>query len=132
MTHYPMLGSAALVAFVPTTDLDRAQAFYGEVLGLPLADRDAFACRFDANGTPLRVSLVDALTPAPGTALGWVAPDIHATVRALLDRGVTFARYDGMRQDDDAVWTAPNGDFVAWFHDPDGTTLSLTQEAHPA
>lgn len=127
-----MLGSAALVAFAPTTDLDRAQAFYGDVLGLPLVDRDAFVCRFDANGTPLRVSLVDALTPAPGTALGWVVPDIHATVRALVDRGVTFAGYDGMEQDDDAVWTAPSGDLVAWFHDPDGTTLSLTQEAHPA
>lgn len=127
-----MLGSAALVAFAPTTDLDRAQAFYGTTLGLALVTRDGFACQFDAHGTPLRVSLVDTLTPAPGTVLGWVVPDIHAAVRGLADRGVTFARYDGMGQDDDGVWTAPSGDCVAWFHDPDGNTLSLTEEARPA
>ncbi len=127
-----MLGSAALVAFAPTTDLDRARAFYGDTLGLELVTRDGFACQFDAHGTPLRVTLVDALTPAPGTVLGWLVPDIHATVRALADRGVTFARYDGMGQDDDGVWTAPSGDHVAWFHDPDGNTLSLTQAVRPA
>ena len=127
-----MLGSAALVAFAPTTDLDRAQAFYGSMLGLPLVSRDGFACQFDAHGTPLRVSLVDTLAPAPGTVLGWIVPDIHATVRALIDGGVTFARYDGMGQDDDAVWTAPSGDRVAWFHDPDRNTLSLTEEVRPA
>ena len=127
-----MLGSAALVAFAPTTDLDRAQAFYGDTLGLELVTRDGFACQFDAHGTPLRVSLVDTLTPAPGTVLGWLVPDVHATVRALADRGVTFARYDGMGQDEDGVWTAPSGDHVAWFQDPDGNTLSLTQAAGPA
>ena len=127
-----MLGSAALVAFAPTTDLDRARAFYGDTLGLELVTRDGFACQFDAYGTPLRVSLVDTLTPAPGTVLGWLVPDVHATVRALADRGVTFARYDGMGQDEDGVWTAPSGDHVAWFQDPDGNTLSLTQAVRPA
>ena len=96
-----MLGSSVIVAFAPTTDLDRAQAFYGDTLGLELVTRDGFACQFDAYGTPLRVSLVDTLTPAPGTVLGWLVPDVRATVRALVDRGVTFARYEGMGQDDD-------------------------------
>ena len=127
-----MLGSCDLVAFAPTTDLDRARAFYGDTLGLELVTRDGFACQFDAHGTPLRVSLVDTLTPAPGTVLGWLVPDVHATVRALADRGVTFARYDGMGQDEDGVWTAPSGDHVAWFQDPDGNTLSQTQAAGPA
>jgi len=126
-----MLGSSVIVAFAPTTDLDRAQAFYGDTLGLPLVGRDPIACRFDAHGTPLRVTRVDALTPAPGTVLGWIVPDIHVAVRDLAGRGVAFARYDGMGQDDDAVWTAPSGDRVAWFHDPDGNTLSLTEEARP-
>jgi len=126
-----MLASAALVAFAPTTDLDRAQAFYGDTLGLALASRDAFACSFDAQGTTLRVILVDSLTPAPWTVLGWTVPDVHATVRALAGRGVACTRYDGMGQDDDGVWTAPSGDQVAWFPDPDGNTLSVTQ-ARPA
>jgi hypothetical protein len=37
------------------------------------------------------------------------------------------ARYEGMDQDSDGVWTAPGGDKVAWFTDPDGNVLSLTQ-----
>ena len=47
-------------------------------------------------------------------------PDIGAAVTDLTDRGVQFARDDGMTQDDLGIWTAPGGDQVAWFHDPDG------------
>ena len=32
-----------------------------------------------------------------------------------------------MNQDSDGVWTTPGGDQVAWFTDPDGHVLSLTQ-----
>jgi catechol 2,3-dioxygenase-like lactoylglutathione lyase family enzyme len=126
-----MLESAALVAFAPTTDLDRAQAFYEGTLGLTLTTRDSFACCFDAHGTTLRVTLVESLSAAPWTVLGWTVPDVHATVRALAGRGVACTRYDGMGQDDDGVWTAPSGDQVAWFHDPDDNNLSVTQ-ARPA
>jgi catechol 2,3-dioxygenase-like lactoylglutathione lyase family enzyme len=123
-----MLQNAPVVAFVATTDLGRARAFFGDRLGLPLRSEDDFACVFDAAGTPLRVNRVDSLTPAPYTILGWTVADAGATARALAARGVEILRFDGMGQDEDGVWTAPGGARVVWFHDPDGNTLSVTQE----
>jgi len=125
------LGACDVVAFTATRDLDRARAFYAVVLGLELVEQTPIACVLAANGTTVRVSLVDDLTPAPYTVLGWLVPDIRASVRDLTARGVTFERFDGMDQDHDGVWTAPSGDRVAWFKDPDGNTLSVT-EATPA
>ena len=123
-----MLGSAKLVAFVPTRDPARARAFYADVLGLPLVSEDAFALVFDCGGTMLRVANVGAaLRPAPFTILGWHVPDAAAAVRALGERGVEVIRYDGMGQDELGIWTSPAGARVAWFHDPDGNVLSITQ-----
>ena len=124
-----MLGARDLVAFVAATDAARARTFYENVLGLTLIEDTPFAIVFDANGTTLRVSLVDHLEPAGYTVLGWTVDDIVASVRGLAARGVSFNQYDGMGQDDLGVWTAPGGDQVAWFPDPDGNTLSLTQAA---
>jgi predicted enzyme related to lactoylglutathione lyase len=124
-----VLGSAPVVAFAPATDLGRARAFFGDVLGLSLLHEDGFACVFDAGGTTLRVTRVDELTPAPFTILGWAVPDARAAARSLVERGVELLRVDGIGQDDDGVWTAPGGARVVWFHDPDGNTLSVTQDA---
>jgi hypothetical protein len=88
---------------------------------------NAFACVLDANGTMLRVTAVPGVSPAGYTVLGWRVTDIAATVLALTARGVVFRRYDGMDQDEQGIWTTPGGDKVAWFADPDGNTLSLTQ-----
>ena len=122
-----VLSQSELVGFVSTTDLDAATAFYGEILGLPLLERNEFACVFDANGTQLRVTKLDRLEPAPYTVLGWRVPDMTAAARALVDRGVSAERFDGMGQDGDGVWTTPGGDKVLWFRDPDNNLLSLTQ-----
>jgi catechol 2,3-dioxygenase-like lactoylglutathione lyase family enzyme len=122
-----VLETSPLVAFAPATDLDRAQAFYAGVLGLPLVERSPYACVFAAAGTTLRVTLVGATAGAPYTILGWEVPDIAVTVGALALAGVIFLRYDGMAQDDQGVWTTPDGARVAWFPDPDGNVLSLTQ-----
>jgi catechol 2,3-dioxygenase-like lactoylglutathione lyase family enzyme len=122
-----VLGSGAVVGFVPTRDLEAARTFYQGVLGLTLVEMTPIAVVLDANGTALRVTLVDELTPAPYTILGWQVRDVHATGRGLAARGVAFERFEGMGQDDDGVWTAPSGDQVAWFKDPEGNTLSVTQ-----
>jgi predicted enzyme related to lactoylglutathione lyase len=124
-----MLGSSDLVAFAATADLGRARAFYEGVLGLPVTSHDEFACVFDAHGTMLRVTAVPQVLLAGYTVLGWRVADIGAAVRGLAGRGVAFTRDDGMDQDEDGVWTAPGGGRVAWFTDPDGNTLSLTQFA---
>jgi catechol 2,3-dioxygenase-like lactoylglutathione lyase family enzyme len=124
-----MLGSSPIIAFVATTDPERARGFYVDTLGLRLVRQDAFALEFDAGGTMLRVVTVRELHPAGYTVLGWIVDDLAARVHELVGRGVVFQRYGGMEQDDDGVWTSPSGARVAWFADPDGNTLSLTEFA---
>ena len=122
-----MLGSAALVGFVSSTDLGRSRAFYEARLGLALVSTGELACVFDCAGTELRVTLVDSVAAAPYTVLGWNVPDIAGAVRELAVRGVEFVRYPALQQDALGIWSAPSGARVAWFRDPDGNTLSLTQ-----
>lgn len=121
------LAGATLVAFLPTDDLDRSRTFFVEVVGLRLIHDDAYACTYDVGGTRLRVNLVQPFERPPHTVLGWDVAHLVDATAALTARGVTFERYDGMTQDASGIWTAPNGDLVAWFKDPDGNTLSLTQ-----
>jgi catechol 2,3-dioxygenase-like lactoylglutathione lyase family enzyme len=116
-----MLASDELIAFVTTADPGRARAFYADTLGLPLA------LVFRVNGTMLRVAIARDVVPAPYAVLGWAVDDIAARVRELSARGVSFERYGEMEQDELGVWRSPGGARVAWFKDPDGNTLSLTQ-----
>jgi catechol 2,3-dioxygenase-like lactoylglutathione lyase family enzyme len=122
-----MLGTAKLVCFAATIQPAEALEFYRHVLGLSLVDDGPFALVFDANGTMLRVQKVHDLSPAPYTTLGWEVGDLRATIRELTEKGVGFEHYAGLPQDDLGVWTTPDGSLVAWFKDPDGNTLSLTE-----
>lgn len=122
-----MLESAELIAFVATADVPRARAFYEDVVGLELVGDDGFALVFDAHGTTLRVTQVAEVAVAPYTTLGWLVPDVVTTIAALAGRGVVFERFDGIDQDEHGIWTAPGGGRIAWFKDPDGNTLSVTE-----
>lgn len=124
-----MLADARLIAFVATTDAERARGFYGDTLGLHLQSDQPYALVFDAHGTVLRVQKVEAVQPPPYTVLGWDVPDITQAVQALSQRGVQFERFPGLDQDDLGIWTTPDGSRVAWFEDPEGHILSLTQFA---
>lgn len=115
-----------MVGFVITTDPERAKAFYGGVLGFKVVSDDPFAIAFDANGTMLRVTKAKEFTPAPHTILGWQVDDIRQAVAELVAAGVTFERYPGMPQDKDGICTFP-GAYVAWFKDPEGNVLSISQ-----
>jgi catechol 2,3-dioxygenase-like lactoylglutathione lyase family enzyme len=121
------LDLAHIIGFVPTRDFAKAQAFFEKTLGLRLVNNDGFALVFDANGTMLRVVNVKEFTPFPFTLLGWNVPDIETSVKLLEEKGVRFERYGFFEQDALGVWTAPSGEKVAWFKDPDGNTLSLSQ-----
>jgi catechol 2,3-dioxygenase-like lactoylglutathione lyase family enzyme len=125
-----VLGDRPIRAFVRTTSLEEARGFYEGVLGLDVVQEDPYFCILDAGGARVHLVLVDELQPIPGTVVGWTVDDIAATVPTLEARGVTFIRYDELDQDDLGVWTALGGDRVAWFQDPDGNTLSLTQPAN--
>ena len=122
-----MLSQSRLVCFIATTDAERARAFYHGKLGLALIEDGGYALVFDANGTQLRVQRVQDVAPHAYTALGWEVDDVATTVRALAANGVAMARFPGLPLDADGVWDTPDGSRVAWFHDPDGNTLSLSQ-----
>ena len=122
-----MLANSAIVAFVATTDPSRAKAFYRDVLGLLLISEDEYALVFDAHGTMLRIAIVGEIVLAPYTVLGWQVSDIDATVRGLAAKGIKFERYAWMEQDALGIWSAPSGAKVAWFKDPDGNLLSVSQ-----
>ncbi|MCB0977170.1 MAG: VOC family protein [Acidimicrobiales bacterium] len=122
--------AASLIAFVPSRDLVKARAFYVDVVGLTFVSEDPFAVVVSSRGVTVRianVSTVDSFTPYPFTILGWSVEDIAARVGELAKKGVSFQRYDGMKQDDLGIWSSPSGALVAWFADPDGNVLSLTQ-----
>jgi catechol 2,3-dioxygenase-like lactoylglutathione lyase family enzyme len=118
------LADADLIAFVPTKDMAKARPFYENTLGLKLEGSSPVACAFRANGVLLRLIAVEQLTPFPFTVLGWSVKDIATTVAGLTANGVAFERIE---QDKHGVWLSPGGARVAWFKDPDGNTLSLTQ-----
>jgi catechol 2,3-dioxygenase-like lactoylglutathione lyase family enzyme len=122
-----MLSSMKIMAFVPTKDAEKARAFYEGVLGLRFVKDDGFALVLDANGIMVRVAKVQQFTPAQFTILGWNVSDIEKVVQDLQQKGVHFERYGFFKQDELGIWTAPSGDKVAWFRDPDGNVLSVSQ-----
>ena len=132
-----MLAGYPLIGFIPTHDAERARSFYEKSLGLAFIADDGFALVFmtesassDRPGNLIRVVRAGEFTPAPYTVLGWEVTDLPGLARTLASRGVLPQRYAFLHQDEDGVWTAPNGSHVLWFADPDGNILSLSE--HPA
>ncbi len=122
------LADFKIIGFIPIIDVPRARAFYADTLGLRLVrEEPPFALVFEANGNMLRLAMVKEIAPAHGTVLGWQVPEITLVVRNLQLAGVTFEHYDGLPQDELGIWTSPTGARVAWFKDPDGNTLSVSE-----
>ena len=125
-----MLSATPIIGFVPTRDAGRSREFYENTLGLTFVADDGFALVFRSGGNMIRIARVQELLPAVHTILGWEVADIVAEAGALTGRGVVFMRYPFLPADQvDAlgIWSAPGGTKVAWFQDPDGNTLSLSQ-----
>jgi catechol 2,3-dioxygenase-like lactoylglutathione lyase family enzyme len=130
MPQSERLGKYNIIGFLNIVDVARAKAFYQDTLGLRLlSEEPPFALVFEANGIMLRLGMAKELPPAHGTVLGWQVPDIIAAIRELEEAGVRFERFEQLKQDELGIWTAPTGAKVAWFKDPDGNLLSLSE--HP-
>ena len=130
MSQHRGLSSYNIIGFVTIVDVERAKAFYRDTLGLRLVSEEPpFALVFQANGIMLRLGMGKERPPVQGTVLGWQVPDIAAAVKDLIEAGVSFERYGFMKQDELGIWTSPTGAKVAWFKDPDGNVLSLSE--HP-
>ena len=122
------LDNAKPVAFVSVRDRDEGRAFYEGVLGLKHKSRDDFGDFYAFGDGLLRMTPMPDFQPHAHPVLGWDVPDIASAVRALNEKGITFSIYDGMGQDELGIWSAPDGKAkVAWFADPFGNLLSLSQ-----
>lgn len=123
-----MFGQAKPVCFILTADLAKARGFYTDNLGLTESGSDPYAVSYDLAGTLMRLTVVADHQPSPHTVLGWQVTDIEAAVDALADKGVACAVYEGFGQDARGIWTEPaSGTKIAWFFDPEGNNLSVTQ-----
>jgi len=122
-----MLNKSKLINFIAAKDPEKARKFYEVTLGLKFVSGDQFALVFEVKDTMLRIQIVEEVNPHRYTSLGWEVTDLVNDISELTQRGVKFARYEGMGQDEKGVWRAPSGAKVAWFTDPAGNILSLTE-----
>jgi catechol 2,3-dioxygenase-like lactoylglutathione lyase family enzyme len=127
-----MLASGKMVGFVPSTDYHRSRAFYEGKLGFDFVSLDQYALVMNAGGQKIRIAKVSNFTPLQGTVLGWEVKDIQAVATWLQSRGVILEKYPFAQDRDLGIWTAPSGDRVAWFKDPDGNILGISQHTNLA
>lgn len=116
-------------------DSAAAKDFYGDVLGLKVTDEDVAGFQMVtlhlATGGRVLLYPKENHEPATYTALYFPVDDIDKTVDELIEKGITLERYEGMHQDEKGITRglANNmGPDVAWFKDPSGNILSVTQE----
>jgi len=124
-----MLGSGKMVGFVPTKDYEESRGFYVDKLGFEFVSLDQFALVVSIGGHKIRIAKVPNFTPLQGTILGWEVENIEQVVQWLAERGVLTEKYSFVQDRERGIWLTPNGDKVAWFKDPDGNILSVSQ--HP-
>jgi catechol 2,3-dioxygenase-like lactoylglutathione lyase family enzyme len=122
-----MLVAGKIMGFVPTKDSGKARAFYEGKLGFQFVSEDQFALVVKAGETMIRIAHAQDFTPAPYTVMGWQVSDIESVVDWLQARGVAMEKYPFVPDRERGIWAAPTGDKVAWFKDPDGNVLSVSQ-----
>jgi len=122
-----MLASSKLIGFVQTTDYEKARAFYEGKLGFEFVSLDQFALVMRAGAHMIRIVRMAKFAPGQGTILGWEVGDVPSMAAWLRDKGVAFEKYPFVEDKEHGIWTTPNGDKVAWFKDPDGNILSISQ-----
>ena len=122
-----MLASGRMIGFLVTTDYEKARDFYERKLGFQFVSLDQFAMVLNTGENMIRIVKVDGFKPFQGTVLGWQTDDIRRVVLWLKERGVETEKYLFVEDKELGIWTAPSGDQVAWFKDPDGNVLSVSR-----
>lgn len=122
-----MLGNAKIVGFIPTLDIAASKAFYVDILGLEFKNENPYKVELNSNGNIMMLVKLQEHTATTFTILGWEVTDIVAKVHEFKEKGVKIEIYEGYGQDELGIWTAPSGNKVAWFKDPDGNVLSISQ-----
>ena len=120
---------AKSILFAATANPEQSLSFYQDVLGLQLISDQPFALVFSTAGIMLRVQKVEQVMPPPYTSLGWEVVNLAQATSELINKGVVFERFPFLDQDDAGIWTTPDGAQVAWFKNPDGNLISITQDS---
>ena len=124
-----MLASMNMMGFILTKDYDKARAFYESSLGFEFVSLDKFALVMRAGKSMIRIVKVPTFTPLQSTVLGWEVDNVETMVEWLTKRGVVFEKYPFVQDKERGIWSTPDGSKVAWFKDPDGNVLSVSQHA---
>jgi len=126
-----MLRTSTAYSGFSSNDLGKAKQFYGDTLGLEVADeRGMLSLHLDGGRTVL-IYPKDNHEPATFTILNFPVPDIDKVVDELAGKGVKFERYEGFNQDDRGIARperSEDGPAIAWFRDPAGNILSVHQQ----
>ena len=122
-----MLASMNMMGFILTKDYEKSRAFYEGKLGFEFESLDQFALVMQAGKSMIRIVKVPTFSPLQSTVLGWEVDDIETMVECLAKRGVVFEKYPFVQDKERGIWTTPDGSKVAWFKDPDGNVLSVSQ-----
>ena len=126
-----MLTAGKMMGFLLTKDYEKARAFFEGKLGFQFVSLDQYALVMNAGASTIRIVRMPDFTPVQSTALGWKVQDIEAVVGWLKNRGVECEKYPFVQDRERGIWTAPTGDRVAWFKDPDGNILGVSQHVEP-
>jgi catechol 2,3-dioxygenase-like lactoylglutathione lyase family enzyme len=121
-----VLTGARMNGFVPTKDAEEARSFYEGLLGFALVSDNQYVATLRSGEMTIMLQKIDDAVPEHRTILGWEVTNIRDAVSSLSKRGATFERYGWMEQDDLGIWNSPDGK-VAWFKDPDGNVISLSE-----
>jgi catechol 2,3-dioxygenase-like lactoylglutathione lyase family enzyme len=107
-------------------DVERAQEFYGGVLGLRVSeDHGILTLHIAGDRDTIAYPKGAGHVPATFTILNFPVPDIESAVDELTARGVKFEHYDFV---DEKGINRQGGPLIAWFKDPAGNVLSVIQE----
>lgn len=122
-----MLTTGKMVGFVLTKNYEQARAFYEGKLGFDFVRHDQFALVVRAGENMIRIVRMPDFVPLRSTVLGWEVGDVEAAVGWLSGRGVETEKYPWVQDKERGIWATPDGNKVAWFKDPDGNVLSVSQ-----
>jgi catechol 2,3-dioxygenase-like lactoylglutathione lyase family enzyme len=122
-----MLAAGKFVGFIPATDYEKTRAFYEGKLGFEFVSLDQFALVMSCGGHKFRFTKIPNFIPLQGTIAGWDVQNVEAVAKWLNERGAATEKFPFAQDKEYGIWTAPGGDRIAWFKDPDGNILSIAQ-----
>jgi catechol 2,3-dioxygenase-like lactoylglutathione lyase family enzyme len=127
-----MLNASKAYSGYAVTDIEKTKQFYGDTLGLDIAELDVGApdplLELRLGDRQVLIYPKPDLEPANYTILNFPVKDVEATVDELASKGVTFERYDGFEQDEKGIDRSGPAGGIAWFTDPAGNILAVHGE----